>query len=122
LPVLGFDRDQVSRALADNRVTSDRMLVEDDLTASLLVRLLGEAGTFCGAATELLKQLQTLAGGDDARYLPKSARALSAHLRRFEQPLERAGIQLERERGQGAHRERLWRIRLKSRGLHDPPS
>jgi hypothetical protein len=118
LPVLSFDRGQISRALADNRMTSDRPLVEDDLTASLLVRLLAETGPFQGTSTALLKRLQALAGPEDARHLPKSARALTVHLKRFEQPLERAGIQLERDRGQGG--EPLWLIRLKDRGLHEP--
>jgi DNA-binding transcriptional ArsR family regulator len=101
--------------MTENRIKGDRMLVEDDATAALLLRFLEETGSFRGTATDLLTSLRVMAPVGDLQLLPKGPRALSAHLNRFIIPLERMGIVLERERGSGPERERLWVIRS-SRG------
>ena len=111
LPKFGFDPDAVSAAMIENRLKGDRMLVEDDATASLLIRFLEDNGFFRGTTSDLLHALCTLAPPHDLPLLPKGPRALSAHLNRFIIPLERMGIVLERERGSGPERERLWVIR-----------
>ena len=111
LPEFGFDPDAVSAAMIENRLKGDRMLVEDDATASLLMRFLEDNSFFRGTASDLLLALRTMAPAHDLPLLPKGPRALSAHLNRFIIPLERMGIVLERERGSGPERERLWVIR-----------
>ena len=42
LSTFGFEPDDVSAAMIENRVKGDRMLVEDDATAALLLRFLEE--------------------------------------------------------------------------------
>jgi putative DNA primase/helicase len=110
-PVLGLDPQEVSRALGENRLMGDRMLIEDDLVASLLVRMLDKQAEISGTPTELFAELR-LEAQEDAHLLPKGPRALSAHLKRFVPAFERTGIILEQSRV-GHDRQRQWTIRHK---------
>lgn len=112
LPQFGFGGDAVSAEIIENRLTGDRILVEDDPTASLLLRLLDDNPNFRGTASSLLNALRLIAPVHDLPLLPKGPRALLAHLSRFVIPFERIGIALERERGSGRDRERLWVIQF----------
>jgi DNA-binding transcriptional ArsR family regulator len=53
---------------------------------------------------------------EDASFLMKSPRALSAHLKRFVPAFERTGIILEQSRT-GHDRQRQWTIRRKAERL-----
>jgi putative DNA primase/helicase len=110
-PVLRLDPQEVSQALGENRLMGDRMLIEDDLVASLLVRMLDKRVEISGTPTELFAELR-LAAQEDAHLLPKGPRALSAHLKRFVPAFERTGIILEQSR-MGHDRQRQWTIRRK---------
>lgn len=108
-PELGLDPQEVSRVLGENRLMGDRMLIEDDLVASLLVRMLDKRAVISGTPTELFAELR-LEAQDDAHLLPKGPRALSAHLKRFVPAFGRIGITLEQSR-MGRDRQRQWTIR-----------
>jgi len=88
------------------------MLIEDDIVASLLVKMLDSRSVIEGTATSLLRDLR-LEAGDDERLLPKGPRALSAHLKRFVPAFERTGIILEQSRT-GHDRQREWTVRRKA--------
>jgi hypothetical protein len=60
-PALGLESDEVSRALVENHGLGDRMLVDDDVVASALMRLLDADRRFRGTASQLLKELRVLA-------------------------------------------------------------
>jgi energy-coupling factor transporter ATP-binding protein EcfA2 len=93
-PAFGIGPDEVSAALINNRALGDRMLIDDDAVASLILKLLDEQPYFAGTATDLLSQLRELADSGDLRSLPASPRGLSMHLRRFVPAFERIGISL----------------------------
>jgi hypothetical protein len=101
---LELQADEVSRALVENRGLGDRMLIDDDVVASNLMKLLEADWTFRGTATQLLKELRGLADEGERILLPKGPRALSVALKRLQPPLERVGIRLERKKNDG----RLW--------------
>jgi DNA-binding transcriptional ArsR family regulator len=114
-PALGLDPEEVSQVLRGNRLMGDRMLIEDDLVASLLVRMLDKHLVISGTATDLLHLLR-MEAEEDASFLMKSPRALSAHLKRFVPAFERTGIILEQSRT-GHDRQRQWTIRRKAERL-----
>jgi hypothetical protein len=105
-PALGLESDEVSRALVENRGLGDRMLVDDDVVASALMRLLDADRRFRGTASQLLKELRVLADEGEKFLLPKGPRALSVALKRLQPPLERFGVKMERKKDDG----RLWLI------------
>jgi energy-coupling factor transporter ATP-binding protein EcfA2 len=111
-PELELDPQEVSQAMGENRLMGDRMLIEDDLVASLLVRMLDKQAEISGTPTELFAELRVEAQ-EDAHLLPKGPRALSAHLKRFVPAFERTGIILEQSRV-GHDRQRRWTIRRKA--------
>jgi hypothetical protein len=108
-PAFGIGPDEVSAALISNRTLGDRMLIDDDIVASLVLKLLDEHPFFAGTATDLLARLRELADPGDVRTLPGSARGLTTHLRRFVPAFERVGIRLHQSR-EGADRQRTWMI------------
>ena len=67
LRVFGFDPDAVSAAMIENRLKGDRMLIEDDATASLLVQFLEDKRSFRGTASDLLLALCSMAPPHDWR-------------------------------------------------------
>jgi hypothetical protein len=109
-PVLGLEPAEISSVLAENRLTGDRMLIEDDIVASAIQSMLVHRTSFRATATDLLNQLREAVDEGDIRLLPKGPRALSAHLKRFVPAFERLGIVLEQTRT-GQDRQRLWLIR-----------
>lgn len=111
-PVLRLDPQEVSYAMGENRLMGDRMLIEDDVVASLLVRMLDQRAVISATPTELFADLR-IEAQDDAHLLPKGPRALSAHLKRFVPAFARTGILLEQSRA-GHDRQRQWTIRRKA--------
>ncbi len=103
---LGLEADEVSRVLVANRGHGDRMLVDDDVVACNLMKLLDADRRFRGTASQLLKELRLLADEGEKILLPKGPRALSVALKRLQPPLERSGVTMERKKEDG----RLWLI------------
>jgi hypothetical protein len=108
-PCLGLAPDEISMALGDNRVMGDRMLIDDDMVASLILKMLETRSVLSGTATDLLRRLREQADKGDERHLPKGPRALSRHLKRFVPAFERIGITLEQSKA-GRDRQRLWTV------------
>jgi hypothetical protein len=113
-PTLELEPDDISAALRENRSIGDRLLIDDDIVAALILRLLDRRGALETTATDLLRQLRACADEGDERLLPKGPRALSVHLKRFVPAFERIGIELAQTKS-GHERQRLWDIRRAER-------
>ncbi len=109
-PVLGLEPDEISAVMRHNRLMGDSMLIDEDIVASQILKMLDIQSQLSGTATELLRVLREGVDEGDIRLLPKGPRALSAHLKRFVPAFERIGIVLEQTR-EGHDRQRYWTIR-----------
>ena len=90
-----------------NRTQAVEEVVEGDLVAATVVKLLTKRPTWTGTASELQREMQRVDSAATAsKEWPKDARALSAGLRRAATFLRKLGIEYRVDR-QGHHRKRV---------------
>jgi Domain of unknown function (DUF3854) len=120
-PALGLPEGRFLKAYTGNRSEANDIALEASPIGEPLRELVGQ-GSFEGTMSDLLARLEELASElvTRQRGWPKSARALSGHLRRLAPNLRTAGIEIEHDK-KGRGRERRAIVRLKaSPGLCDP--
>jgi hypothetical protein len=111
-PALGLPEGSFLAAYTGNRAEANDIALEASPVGEPLRELLAE-GPFEGTTSELLERLEDLAGErlTDRRGWPKTARALSGHLKRLAPNLRTAGISIERGKS-GRDRRRHRTVRL----------
>ena len=90
-----------------NRTRAIEEVVEGDLVAATVVKLLARRPAWTGTASELQRELQRVdSAATGSKEWPKDARSLSAELRRAATFLRKLGIEYRVDR-QGHHRKRV---------------
>lgn len=91
---MGFQRGTFAKALAENKLVSDTLVIENSLVGSAIKKLIGKTGGFEGKASKLLKALEEGDERGDRRHVewPRLPRQLSVVLRRIAPHLRGVGI------------------------------
>jgi hypothetical protein len=112
-PALGWNAEEFLRAYERNRGSVNDVALEGSLIAEPVRLLAGgdaDGPGFQGTASELLEQLEPLAGDEVIRRKgwPGSAKALSSALKRIAPNLRAVGVEVERRREAGRRLIAIW--------------
>lgn len=120
-PAFGWTGDRFLAAYRDNMVKGTALGLDQQSVVPTIREFAEQQSPWQGSMTELLKRLNRLASGTDARDTrewPETAAKLGTILARYTPALEVVGVIVERGRDPGGNRERWVSIRLAS----DPPA
>jgi len=117
-PALGLAPGEFMRAYDENRADADRLVVSANAVGNVFKNFSEEVKHWSGTATKLLRELNLRADDLTQREKdwPKSARVLSAVLRRLAPNLRRLGVEVKFDERVGRNGERLIRLSLVSQG------
>ncbi len=109
-PALGWSENDFLAAYEENRNAAQLFVLETDIVADAIVKLVDELGDWEATATNLLKKLNNRNPSvRNSRAWPRSPGALSARLDRLQSALAAAGINFERNRSSKERSIRLYR-------------
>ena len=114
-----WDKGMFADAYALNRANAAQSVVEEDLVANAIVRLMERReNVWKGSASALLSDLNEIVGDTIKQHKrwPKAPNALSARMNKAAGVLRKVGIEIEETKRSSSSNCRVWRITLKEDG------